>query len=275
MSPDPAANVSVAQPNLPTGLARATDGQLIVITIDRLSEELVEHIRGCLVAVCRGPAAADGVPGWDYKSTVRELNTRLRSKSRDIQVGMIGELLTHVLAPLIIPHLSQASVYFNKEERLHKKGFDMTFLEDATSRLWYCEVKSGEIGTLNVAKKSVQLLKAAANDLIEKLTNTERASLWDAAINDAMLVLHDPTLKKAKQLLSTDSDDAQRGADWERHAILTAGVFDHARADIQAVRSALGQLTQLNAGFATEVWLVIQKSTYQAVLDLFTTEATP
>ncbi|MGP5033199.1 hypothetical protein ACTXJG_17520, partial [Glutamicibacter arilaitensis] len=256
------------------GVAHHVDDQLVVVMIDGLSDELCQSIRDHLVSICRGPAAADGVPGWDYKSTVRELHTRLDSKPRNLRVGMIGELLTHLLSPIVVPRLVQASVYFNKEERLHKKGFDLTYLEDDSSCLWYCEVKSGEVlaGT-SVATKAVQLLRNASSDLIEKLTTTKRASLWDAAINDAMLVLTNPELGKAKHLLSADSVEAANGANWKRHAILTAGVFDSGRAGTDEIRAALAGTQQLNTGFTKEVWLVIQKSTYQAVLDFFSAEA--
>lgn len=258
----------------PAGVARLENEHLVVVSIEGLTDELKDCIRASLVGICRGPAAADGVPGWNYESTVRELHTRLKNKSRNIQVGMIGELLTHVLSFAVFPHLSQTSVYFNKEERAHKKGFDLTFMEDTLSQIWYCEVKSGELGKLSVADKSAQLLKAAAADLIGKLTITERASLWDTAINDAMLVLRDADLSRVKELLSGDSTAASEGNDWERHAILTAGVFDTGRATADEIRAAIGNLARFDDRYASEIWLVIQKNTYTAVIEFLEAEAT-
>lgn len=262
---------------LPAGVSIEIRDQIRVVVIELLGNELKQHIRNYLIAVCRGSAAAEGVPAWDYRSTVKALNTRVQGKDRNGRVGMVGELLTHVLAPLLLPHLSQAAVFFNKEDRSVKKGFDLTFLEEGASRVWYAEVKSGEpSGAETPAAKAATLLKTAAADLIGKLTGNYRDSLWDAAINDAMLTLRDPQVTSAKQLLSKDSTNAADSSTWDKHAILTAGVFSdvaQAKIDVAAIGTSLTLTDKLDAGFHEELWIVIQKSTFDAVVDFVATEA--
>lgn len=264
---------------LPAGVSVETQNQLRVVVIEQLSDELKTHIRDYLIAVCRGAVAAEGVPSWNYESTIRELNTRVQGKDRNGRVGMVGELLTHVLAPLLLPHLAQAAVFFNKEDRSVKKGFDLTFLEDGTSRVWYAEVKSGEPGASETpAGKAVDLLKTAAADLIGKLTSTDRASIWDSAIYDATATLRDPQIITAKQLLSKDSTSATDSAAWDKHAILTAGVFAdiaQAKVNIAAIGASLTLANKLDAGFHEELWIIIQKSTFDAVVNFIAAEAAP
>ncbi|MGO1435847.1 MAG: hypothetical protein ACTHV4_09690 [Canibacter sp.] len=168
-------------------------------------------------------------------------------------------------------------MFFNKEERSLKKGFDLTFLEEGTSRIWYAEVKSGEPSSDETpAAKAADLLNAAARDLIGKLTSSDRASLWDSAIVDATLTLQDPSVTSAKHLLSKDSTDASFSVGWDKRGVLTAGVFSdvmQSKVDVAAIGASLGLTDKLDAGFRQECWIVIQKSTFDAVVEFISSEA--
>lgn len=107
------------------GVFTETNDQLHVVVIDQLSDELKQHIRDYLIAVCRGAVAAEGVPSWNYDCTVKELNSRVQGKDRNGRVGMVGELLTHMLAPVLVPHLTQAPCSSIKKNAVSRRALTL------------------------------------------------------------------------------------------------------------------------------------------------------
>jgi len=262
---------------LPDGVTLQTHAHCQIVIIENLSAELKEHIREFITAVCHGSAIVETVPLWNYLNTMKELNARLQAKDRNGRVGMIGELLTHIFAPYLLPHLVSSAIYFNKEERNVKKGFDLTFFDEAKGDVWYAEVKSGSPSQGEMAtSKAVGLLKKAASDLIEKLTSTDRMSLWNSAIFDASVALKDPALTSVKHILSNHASLAAEGKTWDFHAILTAGVFAHSvdnRISIDSVTKKIDFTSKLEPKFVDEILITIQKSTFEAVVDFIANEA--
>lgn len=259
------------------GVTAELSEHLQLVIINELSNDLKEHIRKFLVDVCRGPSMASMVPGWDYPGTIKELNKRISKKDRNGRIGMVGELLTHVLAPFLLPDLRQTSVYFNKEDRSVKKGFDLTFYEESRSRIWYAEVKSGEPAeTESPIYKASSLLKKASRDLIEMLTAENRRSLWDSAIIDVSLTLGQDHVPKLSEILNDDADETETNSDWDKHVILTANVFSDVQKQAMTtsdISEILDPATQLNDRFREEIWLVFHKSTFEAVIGFIEDEA--
>src|SRR5690554_1107215 len=124
------------------GVLLLTAGTSSVVVVERLSEELQELIRARLSAVCHGAVrAAEDEEFYSYSRTVAEFLRRFDPKPKKIKTGMVGELLVHIFAGMTFPSLASGAVFFNKEERSMKKGFDLTFHDDSRQELWYAEVK--------------------------------------------------------------------------------------------------------------------------------------
>lgn len=204
------------------------DGAVTAIIIT-FSDELKRSLRNRFVAFCYGSERAseevqdDGY--YSIESTVEEFFSRFDTKKSETQIGMIGELLMHLLHPHTHADLLGAAVYFNKEERNIKKGFDLSFLETEPDAVWYGEVKSGAVRQDQSADaKSHALLMHGARDLHDKLINHER-SRWDSALLDADLTLASAEARSVKKLLRTDSVTLKGGAEIVRRAFLGSVTF--------------------------------------------------
>ncbi|MBF4354654.1 hypothetical protein, partial [Vibrio anguillarum] len=83
-----------------------------------LTEELKNIIRNCFQEICHGSAIEEyeGTVLYSYKSTLSGFLQRYRSKPRHTQIGLIGELLSHVLLTKVINGYEASSAYFNLEE---------------------------------------------------------------------------------------------------------------------------------------------------------------
>lgn len=212
---------------------------------------------------------------YSFKQTVREFLARYRTKPDTTKVGMIGELLTHVLASQLFPELQNVSLYFNKEERSIKKGFDLTFYESAHSRIWYAEVKSGARGQISATAKSKQLVALASSDISEKLGRADRRSLWDAAINDAQITLVGDDMASVKALLRKDITRLITGTVIDQHVLLASSLFHPLDEDLvegSPIGTVRGEL-ESNGTFKRAKVIAIQKSTFTKLVDFFEEEA--
>ena len=199
---------------------------LCVIVVQDLTDELRRHIMAHLSAICYGDQLVVEDAGfYSFTRTVREFLTRFDSKPEKTQLGMVGELLIHVVAPMAYGDMMVASIYLNKEERSIKKGFDLTFATSDWSAVWYAEVKSGRIGDGTAEAKVKKLLRTAAKDLTEKLDAANRRSLWDTAILDAGVTLSAPDAKTVKDILRDDAIAVEAGAPWQKHGLVAAALF--------------------------------------------------
>ena len=175
--------------------------------IDHLSDEFKNVIRNNLSIISYGQSMVeeDDTGIYDYKNTLCEFLKRYDSKADDTKKGMMGELISNVLIRYYEGKLSCISVFFNKEERNIKKGYDIVYHSNEDNSIWYSEVKSG---TNNSKKKpddaTRELLDRANKDISDKFTE-KRRTLWDSAIVDAGMVINDSKKSKnIKNLLSKD-----------------------------------------------------------------------
>ncbi len=207
------------------GVVVVGDAATSVVVVTDLTDDLKGYIRDHLSHLCYGASFVEGSPDYySFTRTVREFLERFDKKPDTTKVGMIGELLTHLLAPEVYTDLSTASLFFNKEERSIKKGFDLTFYSDDEAGVWYAEVKSGHVQAGHPAEKVIDLLRTAASDLRDKLTSPTRRSLWDAAQIDALAVLGAES-SSVRKILQQDEQAAVDGTTWKRLGVLVATVF--------------------------------------------------
>lgn len=191
------------------GITVVSTGESVAVVVHELSDELKVLIRDRLSGICYGSADILEDPEYySFENTVEEFLKRYDTKSLTTKLGMAGELIIHSLMPEHHVDLLNTSIFFNKEERSIKKGFDLTFTNLSMDELWYGEVKSGEVSkarpdreTQSASSKLGQLVATAAGDIHGKLTKQRNRSWWDSAMTDAAKVLQTDEAKSIKKLL--------------------------------------------------------------------------
>ena len=243
--------------------------------IEDLSDEIKEKIRSDLSAISYGASQAASSPDYySYQNTLKNFLDRYNSKAKDMQKGMIGELLTHILMPIVFESLASLSVYFNKEERSIKKGFDVVYLDMDKNNIWYSEVKSGHRSAADTADKTNSiLLERAHTDLKDKFLEG-RQSLWDSAMADVQLVMGEIKGQSAKALLSFDSPliKKSRKSD-DKNAILVSVLYECPSnpCSLKKIKGFLDQATATN-DFKSIIIFSIQKKTFEKVAEFLEAE---
>jgi len=246
-----------------------------ICCVDDFSDELKDVIRKELNAICFGKRAAGGLPGiYSYEKTLKEFLVRYDKTTPKIQVGMMGELLAHILVGSAFSDLEPISRLFNKEERHIKKGFDLNFLGKSKDSIWYGEVKSGEKSDLHtVDSKHKDLLGTAKRDLLGKFKEG-KLSLWDNALNDVSLVLATKKAKSVSQLLQKDFLSLEKDSNLKKNAVLISSLF-HSSKDRPTEKTVAEHTANLlsKGEFSGVLVLCIQKTAYSTIVDFLREEA--
>lgn len=258
------------------GISTVSSGETAVLVLEHVSDELKELLRERLAAFCFGAVeVALDADYYSFEETITELITRFDSKPRATKVGMVGELVVHVLMPSSHPTLSSTAIYFNKEERSIKKGFDLTFHETTKKAIWYGEVKSGHVTKNESADdKTSSLLKTAAADVAGKLSRDAQRSRWDAAIYDAGLTLESNQAKTVKALLRSDARQIATGTQIKKNVVLAATVVHsvgHCRVSGDATLRVAEEIVNSSRFDATRI-LVVQQEELETIVSYLRSE---
>lgn len=248
-----------------------------VCRINNFSDELGHEIRDRLSAICHGPdAVAKNSVFSSYKQTLKEFNKRYSSKSVEIQKGMIGELLTHILLLKTHPSFEPASPFFNMEEGSIKKGFDLIIFDSKFNQIWISEVKSGNAGGKNANSFNKSLLNRAKNDLIQRLNDND-TNLWHNAINGAKIALSTGKTKdRINQILEECyKEAAEEGQDGSSKNVILISVTYKSIMDPINVHEVKEKGKEIIADklFKDVIVFSIQKETYQRVAEFLESEA--
>lgn len=244
--------------------------------IEDFGDALKQSIRRNLTAIAHGNATSEEpIPQYSYKHTLNEFLKRYASKDDNTQKGMIGELLSHILIPEIFQNLTSLSVYFNKEERSIKKGFDIIYCNLPEKSTWYSEVKSGHRSANdNSDKANAILLERASTDLRTKFSEG-RDSLWTSALTDATLVLGSERAIPVKLLLSQDSPlNSGKNTSKNKNAILISVLYETPEnpASLTGLQKFFSASKE-GGHFKDVIVFSIQKETYQKVAAFLEEEA--
>lgn len=250
-----------------------------VCHIENFSDDIKERLRNQLSSICFGLSKAESSrKSYSYKRTLVEFLTRYDSKAPDTQMGMIGELLTHIIISSYFPELSAVSPYFNMEEKSIKKGFDVILYSRGNQELWITEVKSGELHKGKTANGTlIDLLGTAKRDLQKRLNENEM-TLWENAINGAYVALENKKdVKDAVLEILYDFEDSvaeERAESKNKNVILVASLFSRLSDKIQVdeVKKYYTRMTKTKT-FGNVIVLSFQKQTYQKVVDFLKLEA--
>ena len=138
---------------------------------------------------------------------------------------MMGELLAHLLIKHYVEDLEPISIYFNKEERSIKKGFDLNFINMEKKAVWYGEVKSGGVnGDDDCDKANTKLLDKSKKDL-QGFLSGERQNLWHSALIDVGLTLANEHRTEVKDLLKGDIREIKSTSDTKKNGVLVSVLF--------------------------------------------------
>ena len=248
----------------------------LCFTIDCISDELKDVIRERLSEICHGAAKASrNTVLYSYKRTLEAFFQKFDTKSTNTQTGMIGELLAHVLFLHFENEFRAASPYFNMEEDSIKKGFDLVLHHEATSEIWFVEVKAGDCGVETSINKLGSLLSLAKNGLKTAL-GSDRNTLWQNAVNGASLVINDTNLKtQVEALLESYNIKAVDGesTSTDYNVVLVAVSFSGMQAFATGAEFQERHTTQKDMNeFKDLMSVAIQKDTIQSVTDFLRSE---
>lgn len=196
------------------GIKYKIEKEYSLFTIDEFSDEIANAIRAQFSEICWGEDDANsGKSIYNYHSTIKEFLIRYDSKSEEIKVGMIGEILMHIIIRNYYDNYKVISPFFNITERSIKKGYDLVLTDNDNTNIWVLEVKSGNVQkNKSVTETMSDLISLANNDLKSRLID-ENLSLWKTAINEAKLAISSSNSGKEAilELLHKYADEANNG----------------------------------------------------------------
>ena len=246
--------------------------------VDDLSDDLKQIIRQELAKVCHGVTkAASGRKAYTYAKTLREFIKRYHDKSPTTKLGMIGELLSHLLLFNHRDDVRPVSPFFNMEEASIKKGFDLLLTGNTDNSLWIVEVKSGELGRLTKEQKVKSLIDKARDDLIERI-GSDNTTIWHTAINNVELALESG--KSEKKILidiledCLDSSEDAKNSPSDMNVVLIPVLFEatHNEVDFENIKARSNKFNKEKIFACCDIF-AIQKSTIQKIEDFLYAEA--
>ena len=245
-------------------------GDVTQVIIEYLSDDLKKEIKENLTAYCNGASEARDDPlNVTLQNTLEEFFRTFDSKDKNVQIGLAGELLVHVLFTRTLPNLTSACVYFNLEEHNVKKGFDLTLVDESNGTLWYGEVKSGELGKFTTAdEKARERITEAASGLHKMFKGQSMNSKrWMKAKAEANSALCAPQRLKVKQLLGDDMSLAKRQGGLKPNAVLAGIVMvNHTRTSLTSENSKRFKLSHLANEFKLTELLLLQQDEVETIV---------
>lgn len=187
--------------------------QYALCCVENFSDELKQALRENLSRICHGAEQASKDRAmYRYPATIKHFwNERYSTKPWETRIGMLGELLSHIIILKLFPDFDVVSPFFNMEEKSIRKGFDLLLYEASNNSVWITEVKSGGRGKGKTSCTATSaLLRLAKDDLKKRLAEPE-LNHWLNAINAARNAIHN----KAKyrdaviELLELEGDLAE------------------------------------------------------------------
>ncbi len=250
-----------------------------LFVVRELSDEIKNAIREQLSEICYGENNANTSRRlYSYRNTVKEFLKRYEAKPEKIQIGMIGEVLVHLILSNYFDEFKSVTPYFNMEERSIKKGYDVVLTEVNSPNLWITEVKSGKLHRNKSSDQTMSELIGTAKRDLEKRLNEDNISLWLEAINGAKVSFDSTsTMKEAViDVLETWGEDASDGiyTSNNKNVMLTGFLFSNI-SDMITIENVNRKQKQIESEqtFGRVYVLALQKETYTKVYEFLKKEA--
>ena len=252
-----------------------------VFFVETLSLELQNEIRSYCNEICFGYQNASRAKiypkNFEYEKSVKDFLDRLNKKSVEIQKGMIGEFLTHILIKHYFLNYKISTPFFNLEEKSIKKGFDIVLVNNETNELWITEVKSGEKNKKNSSTKQIEILLNRAKDDLKKRLNSDNNMLWQNAINGCLVSMQETDdLKNVvlDLLYSYSNEMTEEINDSKNKNIIASAVLFSEITDkfsIDTIKIISDKWNQSNQ-FKNVIIIAIQENTYQEIINFMKSE---
>lgn len=261
------------------GISCHKENTYCLFCINEFTDEIKDELRTQFAAICHGEEyAGSGRLMYSYHSTVKAFLERYEGKTRKIQIGMIGELLIHLLMGIYFKEYEVVTPFFNLEEKSIKKGYDVVLTERDNPIIWLTEVKSGQLHkNKNANQTMVELLSKAQTDLKTRL-NEENETLWHEAINGAKIAFDTKnTMKDAvMDILMSWGDRAYSGNNTskDKNVILSGVIFSDIKDLVSQNIPQDKQLDVEKMKIFNQVYVIaLQKGTYDKVYEFIKEEA--
>lgn len=254
------------------GISLQEIDNVTVCRVESLSDDLKGLIRDELSAICLGRSlVAEDAHYYSYSNTLKKFLETYDNIAQTQKIGIIGELLAHLLISRHRPDFKIVTLLLNKEDLQIRKGFDLVYLSD--KELWYGESKSGELQQGTPIQKIGRLLSDAKNGIKDYLEGS-RSKLWDSAILEASQTLGSEESLTAKELLRNDTVSLQSGVAIKKNALLVPILFNDINNPID-----IDELVRKVQNIADEevfndiLVFCIHKSTYSKIVEFLKAEA--
>lgn len=246
--------------------------------VENLSQELQDALRENLTRICHGVDQASRDRAiFKYPATIKEFWSRYSTKPDMTKIGMLGELLAHVVILKFFPDFDVVSPFFNMEEKSIRKGFDLILYEQHKNNVWITEVKSGGIGDEKTPCKATRSLLAKARDDLKRRLAEQEPNHWLNAINAAQKSIIDKTDYKQSVLdildMEADMVVAQSAKASSKNVFLISTLFgDISSRVVEATVSKFAEDLDRELIFKSFLILSLHKATLQKLEDFLKSE---
>lgn len=254
-------------------------GQYALCCIEYLSDELKDALRGNLTRICHGvDLASRGRAIHKYPATLRSFWDRYSKKPPKTKIGMLGELLSHVVILKLFPSFDVVSPFFNMEEKSIRKGFDLLLYESSNNDVWITEVKSGGMGQGKTPCTATRALLAKARDDLKGRLAEHELNHWHNAINAARNAIHAKAdfRDSVLEILDLEGEMAfsNSATAADNNAFLISALFSEVsqRVAEQTISKFTAELASSSV-FKTVIVLSLQKGTLERLEEFLKEEA--
>ncbi|MCG6540657.1 hypothetical protein MCB86_11300 [Pseudomonas sp. KSR10] len=254
--------------------------QYAMCCVENFSDELKQALRENLTRICHGADQASKDRAiYKYPATIKHFwEERYSRKTWETRIGMLGELLSHVIILKLFPDFDVVSPFFNMEEKSIRKGFDLLLYETSKNNVWITEVKSGGKGKDKTSCAATSaLLRLARDDLKKRLAEPE-LNHWLNAINAARNAIHNKAKYRDSviEILELEGDLAEdNGATASDNSVfLISALFsDVSQAIAEQTVSKFSTKLVADSVFKTVWVLSLHKGTMEKLEAFLKTEA--
>ncbi len=249
-----------------------------LVNISSFSSELRDAIRSHLSSICHGDElAASGRKMYNYECTLATFLDRYATKTDAFKIGMVGELLAHILIVELFDEFETVSPYFNLEEKHIKKGFDILLYEKNENEVWITEVKSGQLHQGKNSTETTKVLLSTARSDLNKRLNENELNHWQNAINAARSAIKDKSdYKKSVMAILMDEGDLvhdEAATSSDNNVFLVSALFseEDERVEEEMIFNFCKDLERRKL-FKKSVVLSAKKSAFEAVVEFLKSE---
>lgn len=261
------------------GISVESDLNYAICHVEFLSDDIKALIRRNLSEICHGSYISDhvGQSLFSYQTTLSSFIDRYRSKPNLTKMGMIGELVSHILITEVFDGFEVVSPFFNLEEKSIKKGFDFLLYRSSDTSIWITEVKSGNLHQDKTHDQTVRdLLNTAKLDLFTRL-NADESMYWFNALHSVKCAVSQKMDYKAvlEEILinyGSAAADSKASSD-EKCVVLVANLFEplNTKVSKDTAGNFLNKITK-SMTFSKVIVFCIQKQTFARVAEFLESE---